>query len=67
MTSSMSLFVCLVVVAIMSHLPTPRASLLGIRGLADVVVQCALHHRRYRSLSRVSLHSASFQFHSFPV
>ena len=40
---------------------------LGMHGVACVVLQRALHRWRYSSLPRVSLHSASFQFHSFPV
>ena len=40
---------------------------LGIHGVACVVLRRTLHLRRYSSLPCVSLHSASFQFHSFPV
>ena len=45
MTSNVLSFVCLAKVVIMSHL-----SLVGIRGVACIVLQCVLHCRRYSSL-----------------
>ena len=68
--TSVSAFACLaevvVIIIICPNFLRLHVSL-GIHGVACVVLQRALHLRRYSSLPRVSLHSASFQFHSFPV
>ena len=63
MTSNVSSFVCLAEVAVILYV-SPFCVYVF---LFPVVLQRALHSRRYSSLPRVSLRGASFQLHSFPV